>query len=138
VPNRLTHEAKYGDGRVEGPYPNGRDRLIVAMAKFGLESRDLPPTISFFKGVRVDADGTLRLDPCPGPADLHVELRAELDIFVSLANVPHALDRRDDYLCTPLRLTAWRGKPTALDDPIRTSTPEVHRAYLNTDDWLAR
>jgi uncharacterized protein len=136
VPNQATHEAKYGDGRAEGPYPNGRDRLVVALAKLGLERRDVPPTISFFKGVRVDADGNLHLDPCPGPSDRHVELRAELDVFVSLVNVPHVLDQRDGYLCTPLRLTAWRGEPTKPDDPIRHSTPEVERAYLNTDDWL--
>jgi urea carboxylase-associated protein 2 len=136
APNQLAHEGKYGDGRVEGPYPNGRDRLVVALAKFGLERRDLPPTISFFKGVRVEADGTLQLDPCPAPADRYVELRAELDLFVSLVNVPHVLDRRPDYQCTPLRITAWRGGPTPADDRIRTSTPEVERAYLNTDDWL--
>jgi urea carboxylase-associated protein 2 len=136
VSNQATHEAKYGDGRVEGPYPNGRDRLVVALAKFGLERRDVPPTISFFKGVRVDVDGKLHLDPCPGPSDRHVELRAELDVFVSLVNVPHVLDRREGYVCTPLRLTAWRAQPTDPDDPIRHSTPEVERAYLNTDDWL--
>jgi uncharacterized protein YcgI (DUF1989 family) len=136
VPNQASHEAKYGDGRVEGPYPNGRDRLIVALAKFGLEPCDVPPTISFFKGVRVGPDGNLHLDSCPGPSSRHVELRAELDVFLSLVNVPHVLDRRAGYVCTPLRVTAWRGKPTEKDDPIRTSTPEVARAYLNTDDWL--
>jgi urea carboxylase-associated protein 2 len=136
APNELAHEGKYPDGRVEGPCPNGRDRLVVALAKFGLDRRDLPPTISFFKGVRVTADGTLQLDPCPAPADRYVELRAELDLFISLVNVPHVLDRRQGYECTPLRITAWRGGPTPADDPIRTSTPEVERAYLNTDDWL--
>jgi hypothetical protein len=86
--------------------------------------------------VRVDADGSLRLDSPPAPAGTHVALRAELPVFVSVANVPHTLDTRPEYTCTPLRITAWRGSPTAADDPIRTSTPEIERAYLNTDDWL--
>jgi hypothetical protein len=136
APNRATHESKYGDGRVEGPYPSARDRLIVALAKYGLERRDLPPSISFFKGVRVDADGGLHLDPCPGMAGTYVELRAELDVIFSIANVPHVLDERTTYACTPLRITAWRGIPTDPDDPLRSTTPEVQRAYLNTDDWL--
>jgi uncharacterized protein len=136
APNRADHDAKYDDGRVEGPCPNARDRLIVALAKFGLGPRDLPPTISFFKGVRVDPDGALQLDDAPAPAATRVELRFELDTIVSVANVPHVLDTRDHYTCTPLRLTAWRGVPTRSDDPLRNATPETHRAYLNTDDWL--
>jgi urea carboxylase-associated protein 2 len=136
APNRVDHEHKYGDGRVEGAAPNARDRLLVALAKFGLEPRDLPPTISFFKGVRVDGDGTLRLDEGAAPVGGVVELKAELNLIVSIANVPHVLDTRPRYTCTPLRLTAWRAEPTGADDPLRTSTPEVRRAYLNTEDWV--
>ena len=136
APNRIDHDAKYGDGRVEGAAPNARDRLIVGLAKFGLEPRDLPPTISLFKGVRVDADGTLRLDDPPAAAGAFVELRAELNLIVTLANVPHVLDTRSAYVCTPLRVTAWRAQPAQSDDPLRSVTPESSRAYLNTDDWL--
>jgi hypothetical protein len=136
APNRADHDAKYGDGRVEGPFPNARDRLILALAKFGLERRDLPPTISFFKGVRVDSDGDLHLDDVPAVAGAFVQLRLELNAIVSVANVPHVLDTRERYTCTPLRLSAWRGEPTRSGDPLRESTPERHRAYLNTDDWL--
>jgi uncharacterized protein len=136
APNRADHDDKYGDGRVEGPFPSARDRLLVALAKFGLDRRDLSPTISFFKGVRVGSDGALHLDAVPAPAGEIVELRLELNLIVAVANVPHVLDARDRYTCTPLRLTAWRVEPTAADDPLRDSTPERHRAYLNTDDWL--
>jgi len=137
APTRSDHDRKYGGGRVEGPTPNARDRLVVAAAKFGLERRDVPPSISFFKGVRVDPDGTLRLDPGTASPGAVVELRAELDVIVALANVPHVLDARPGFVCTPLRLTAWSGRPTSADDPLRTGTPEIERAFLNTDDWLA-
>jgi uncharacterized protein len=136
APNRADHDAKYGDGRVEGPYPNARDRLVVALAKFGLGPRDLPPTISLFKGVRVAADGSLHLDEAPATAGCFVELRFELDTIVSVANVPHVLDDRERYTCTPLHLAAWQGAVTAAGDPRRHATPEARRAYLNTDDWL--
>jgi uncharacterized protein YcgI (DUF1989 family) len=110
---------------------------VVAAAKFGLERRDVPPSISFFKGVRVDRDGALHLDDGPAIAGAYVELRAELDVIVSVANVPHVLDRRADYAGTRLRLTAYHGAPTGPHDPLRLRAPEATRAYLNTDDWLA-
>ena len=128
APNRTDHDAKYGDGRVEGPFPNVRDRLILGLAKFGLDRRDLPPTVSFFKGVRVDEGGNLHLDDVPAVAGGFVQLRLELNVVVSVANVPHVLDARERYTCTPLRLTAWRGEPTRIDDPLRAATPERNRA----------
>jgi uncharacterized protein YcgI (DUF1989 family) len=134
APTRADHEAKYGDGRVEGPFPNGRDRLLVALAKFGLDRRDLPPSLALFKGVRVDPDGSLRLDRGSGTPGQHVHLQAELDVLVSVANVPHVLDDREKYVCTPLRLVAWRSqRSTGGRQPL---TPEIRRALLNTDDWL--
>jgi hypothetical protein len=135
APSRAAHVSKYADGSAEGPFPSARDRLVVALAKFGLERRDLPPSISLFKGVRVSADGSLQLDTAPASPGTFVELRAELAVFVSVANVPHVLDRRPDYVCTPLRLTAWQGPPVGAGDPFRTASPEAHRAYLNNDDW---
>ncbi len=127
---------RYGDGSVYGPSPSARDRLLLALAKHGLSRRDLPPTITLFKGVRVAADGALVFagDPAPGA---HVTLRAEMDLLVSVANCPHRLDAREAYSATPLRLTAWRGDPAAPDDPVRTGTPEVLRAFQNTEDLLA-
>jgi hypothetical protein len=135
APNRADHDVKYGNGSVEGPYPNARDRLLVALAKFGLGRRDLGPTISFFKGVRVGTDGGLLLDDAPAPPSTHVDLWAALDVYVSVANVPHVLDRRPDYRCTVLRILAWRGAPDPSEDHERPVDPEVRRAYENTADW---
>ena len=54
-----------------------------------------PTGVNLFKSVRVDDDGSLHLggEPRPGAA---VELRAELDVIVVVANVPHPLDDRPD------------------------------------------
>lgn len=134
APTRADHDAKYGDGRAEGPFPNARDRLIVALAKFGLDRRDLPPSLGLFKGVRVAPNGDLQLDAAPGAVGAYVDLRAELDVLVSVANVPHVLDRRAEYTCTALRLVAWRAPLPG--EAAAPSTPERERAMLNTDDWL--
>ena len=123
---------RYGEGAVDGPAPNGRDRFAVALLKHGLARRDVAPNINLFKGVRVQPDGALAFDGDPRPG-AHVTLRAELPLLVTIVAVAHPVDPRPTYTATPLRVTAWRGEPAAADDPIRTASPEAERAYLNTD-----
>jgi uncharacterized protein YcgI (DUF1989 family) len=65
-----------------------------------------------------------------------VDLRAELDVLVMIANVPHPLDERPTYSSSTVRVTAWRRPPAAVDDPVRSSSPERRRAFENTDDFL--
>ena len=111
-----------------------RDRFVVAAAKAGLDRRDIPPSMSFFKGVRVDPSGALMLDPPPSVAGAYVDLYAELDVHVAIVNAPHALDDRD-VDASPLRITAWNGRSRPAT--ARPDTPERERALLNTEDWLA-
>jgi urea carboxylase-associated protein 2 len=130
--------AKFGDARPEGPWPSGQSLFTLAAAKHGLTSRDLGPSISLFQGVRVDDDGTLSWQGSAG-AGTAVELVAELPLIVLIANVPHPLDPREEYVVGPLRVHAWRSAPTGPGDPAFTASPERIRAYLNTiDDAEAR
>ncbi len=131
---RAANEDRYGDGAAHGPSPAGRELLLLAAAKHDLAPRDVPPSVSFFKRIRVGPDGELRwtgscYDGC------HVELRAELPLVVLIANAPHPLDPRPDYTCTPLEVLAWRGRATSPADPLWSFSPELERAYLNTADY---
>jgi urea carboxylase-associated protein 2 len=136
--NARTNAEKYGEGRNSGPYPNGRDRLLLGAAKFGLGRRDVHPCVNLFKGTRIEHDGAIT--PLIGPytPGRQVILRAEMEVIVVLANVPHVLDPRIEYSVTPLRASAWRGPPTNADDPVRNATPEGHRAFLNSEDYCHR
>jgi uncharacterized protein len=125
---------RYGDGRPEGPSPSGRALLLKAAAKHGLDGRDLPPSVSFFQGVRVDADGAVVWRGSAG-AGAAVELLAELPLVVLVANVPHPRDPRPRYTVGPLRVHAWRDRPTGGDDARFAASPELTRAYLNTIDY---
>ena len=131
---------KYGNGDNHGPFPNARDRFKLALAKHGLGRRDIGPCISFFKGVKVEADGDLRFvgsaPPGPDAQNHFIELRAEMRVLVVLANAPHVLDPRTEYAVGPVRLLAWRGPVTAVDDPIRVSSPERQRAFESTEEHL--
>jgi urea carboxylase-associated protein 2 len=130
------NRARYGSGDNFGSAPNGRDRFVLALAKHGLGRRDLPQNVNLFKGVRVEEDGSLAFLGDRSAPGAFVELRAELDVLISVVNVPHVLDPRPDYTATPLRCTAWAGPPTASDDRWRTATPESVRAFQNTEDEL--
>ena len=118
--------------------PNARDRLLLGAAKFGLGRKDVHPCINWFKGVRVGRDGTISVQLGPFAPGRSVLLRAEMNVVVVLANCPHALDRREGYLATPVRISAWRGAITPLDDPIRNATPEAFRAFLNVEEYFCR
>ena len=127
---------RYGDGTPQSPSPAGRELFKLAAAKNGLEPRDLPPSLSFFQGVRIREDGTLDFTGSAG-LGTHVTLRAEQDVTVLIANVPHPADPRPDYVSTPLEVLAWRAEPTRPGDPLWDATPEGRRAFLNTADFLA-
>lgn len=132
--NRAANEARYGDGSPQGPAPAGRELQILAAAKHGLSPRDVPPSISFFQGVRVDPEGRLSFQGSAG-AGRSVRLRLELPAIVILANAPHPLDPRESYTATALEVLAWRGEPASPSDPLWSSTPELERAFLNTADY---
>ncbi|TCU58922.1 hypothetical protein EDF58_103458 [Novosphingobium sp. PhB57] len=136
--NAATNAAKYGDGRNSGDYPNGRDRFLLGAAKHGLGRRDVHPCVTLFKGARIEADGGITPDVGPFAPDRSLVLRAEMDVIVVIANVPHVLDPRTSWSVTPLRASAWRGAVTGEDDPLRTASPEGLRAFRNVEDYFRR
>lgn len=136
--NAATNARKYGEGRNSGPFPNGRDRLLLGAAKHGLSRRDVHPSITLFKGTRIEVDGTITPIIGPFAPGRSVLLRCEMEVIVVIANCPHVLDPRPQWHSTPLRVTAWRGPITSEDDPLRSATPEGLRAFLNTEDYCRR
>ncbi|MET0421494.1 MAG: urea amidolyase associated protein UAAP1 [Acidimicrobiia bacterium] len=132
----VRNEARYGTGSVHGEHPNARDRFAVALAKHGLDRRDIVPNVNFFKSVVVEPDGSLRFVGDASHAGAYVELRAELPVLVVVANTPHVLDPRDTYSVTPLRVSAWSDAATDRSDPAWSATPEGERAFLQTEESL--
>ncbi|MFC6594654.1 urea amidolyase associated protein UAAP1 [Kitasatospora paranensis] len=123
--------ARYGDGSPQGPFPAGRELLLLAAAKHGLGPRDLPAAVSLFHGIAVDGDGALHSTGSAGPGTA-VTLRLEQAVTLLLANTAHPLDPRPAYRCTPLEVLAVPGEVTGPGDPHWDATPERHRAHLNT------
>lgn len=131
---------RYGAAAPESDSPAGRELFTVAALKHGLDARDLPPSISFFKGVRVEDDGTFRWLGSTGPGAA-VDLLLHVDAIVLLANTAHPLDPRPTFTCSPLLVHAWSA-PGELDrlaagDLVGPLGPEHRQAIANTDADLA-
>ena len=139
---RSGNEAKYGAGAPESASPAGRELFTLGALKHGLGQRDLPPSVSFFKGVRVAPDGSVQWQGTAGPGTT-VDLLLHVDAIVLLANTAHPLDPRAEFTCSPLQVHAW---PAAAEldalvagDLIGPLGPEHRQAVANTDaDLLAR
>ncbi|MEU9856269.1 urea amidolyase associated protein UAAP1 [Streptomyces sp. NPDC047974] len=131
----VRNTARYGDGTPQSASPAGRELFKLAALKNGLAPRDLPPSVSFFQGVRIAEDGTTEFTGSAGPGRT-VTLRAEQDVTVLLANTAHPLDPRPEYTCGNLLVLAYRARPTAPGDPLWEATPEGRRAFLNTAEHL--
>src|SRR5690606_18627268 len=120
------HDALCGTTRA------GRLLLERAGAKYGLEPRDIGPTLSLFRGVRVGGDGGLVTHGSAGPG-AHVELLIHLPVTVLVVDSPHPLD---DTPVTELDVVAWPGAP--LDSTTVNTDPEYLRAVQNTEQaWSA-
>ncbi|MDO0977874.1 urea amidolyase associated protein UAAP1 [Mycolicibacterium frederiksbergense] len=126
---------RYGAAAPESASPAGRELFTLAALKHGLDRRDLPPSVSFFQGVRVQADGTFDWVGSAG-AGTSVELLLHVDAIVLVANTAHPLDPRPEFTCSPLLIHAWPA-PADLDrltdgDLVGPLGPEHRQAIANT------
>ncbi|WP_226363219.1 urea amidolyase associated protein UAAP1 [Pseudonocardia sp. ICBG1142] len=139
---RAGNETRYGAGAPESDSPAGRELLKLGALKHGLGVRDLPPSVSFFQGVRVEGDGTLQWIGSAGAGTV-VDLLLHVDVIVLIANTAHPLDPRPAFTCSALEIRAWPAPNElarlAAGDLIGSLGPEHRQAVANTDaDLLGR
>lgn len=117
-----------------GPTATGRNLLLLGALKHGLGVRDVAPSVSLFRGVRVDAtSGALDFTGASG-SGAAVELLIHLPVVLVLVNAAHPLD--PDPVLADLDVLAWKaGDELAV--PVNHD-PEYLRALFNTEAaWLA-
>lgn len=128
---------RYGERRYQehrnAMYRNGRDGLLVEMAKHGLGPVDLVANVNFFSKVVIEADGKLRFVPGHARAGASVDLRFEMDTLVVLSAAPHPLDPSPVYAPADIKLSAYDADPAGVDDPCRASCEQNARAFTNTE-----
>lgn len=110
----------------------GRAQMLLGVHKHGMDVRDVAPSLSFFKGVRVADDGGLSFTGSAG-AGKSVDLLIHLPVVAVLANAAHPLD--PSAAVTDLDVLAWRAG-SELTEPVNTE-PEYLRALFNTESTWA-
>jgi urea carboxylase-associated protein 2 len=116
---------------------NSHDNFLAAAAKIGLSLRDIPPCVTFFAPVSVDAMGRFVWNAARKRAGDFVDLRAEMNLVLVLSNCAHPLDPARPAVKTSITLVRHLVPPAAADDPCRATSPEVARAFEFTDRLYA-
>jgi uncharacterized protein len=133
-------ESKYGRKRYQEArndfHRNARDTFLVELGKHGLGKQDLAPNVNFFSKVTTDPDGRFSFATAHSRPGAYVELRAEMNVLVVLAAVPHPLDPAKTYAPRPVELMVQRGGPPGEDDACRISRAETRRAFENTERYF--
>ncbi|MDQ1485358.1 MAG: uncharacterized protein QOJ62_1051, partial [Actinomycetota bacterium] len=106
----------------------GRAQMLLGVHKHGMDVRDVAPSASFFKGVRVTDDGGLTYVGSAG-AGTSVDLLVHLPVVVVLVNAAHPLDPSPDV--TDLDVLAWPAGDELIE-PVNAE-PEYLRALFNTE-----
>ncbi|MCV7214335.1 DUF1989 domain-containing protein [Mycobacterium crocinum] len=111
----------------------GQSMMLLAAIKHGMDIRDVAPSATLFKGVRVEDSGALTFTGSAGPGAA-VELLIHLPVVVAVVNTAHPLDPQPAV--TGLDIVAWRADEE-LTTPVNTD-PEYLRALFNTEStWAA-
>jgi uncharacterized protein len=116
---------------------NTQDNFLSAAAKVGLGLRDIPPCVTFFAPVSVDEKGRFLWNSSRKRAGDFVDLRAEMNLVLVLSNCAHPLDPARPAAAEAITLIRHRALSPAPEDPCRTTSPEIVRAFEFTDRLFA-
>jgi uncharacterized protein len=116
---------------------NTQENFLAAAMKAGLGLRDIPPCATFFAPVSLDAEGRFLWNAGRKRPGNFVDLRAEMNVVLVVSNCPHPLDPARPPASGPVTLIRHRAPSPAPDDPCRTTSPEIVRAFEFTDRLYA-
>lgn len=131
--------AKYGKATFQTHrnemFRNGKDGLLIELAKHGLGKRDLTPTVNFFSKVVPDDAGNLSFVQNHSQAGNSVDIRFDMNVLVVLSTAPHPLDNKKNYAPASVKLSAWHAGLAGADDACRNSCVQNRRAFINTERY---
>ena len=116
-------------------YRNGRDGLLIELAKYGLGKRDLVASVNFFSKVQANETGDLSFVPGHSKAGNFVDVRFDMNVLLVLSAAPHPLDTGSEYKPAAVKLTAWQSGLAARDDVCRNSCQQNGRGFINTERY---
>ncbi len=131
--------AQYGESSYQTHrnemYRNGKDGLLVELAKHGLGKRDLTATANFFSKVVPDANGNISFVANNSKAESAVDIRFDMNVLLVLSAAPHPLDAKTVYAPAAVKLSAYHAGDVARDDICRNSCLQNGRGFVNTERY---
>jgi len=132
-------EAKYGESNYQmhrnNMFRNGKDGLLIELAKYGLGKRDLMASVNFFSKVMPDEDGNLSFVSGHSQAGNFVDVRFDMNVLLVLSTAPHPLDTKTTYQPASIKLRARPAAPMLRDDICRNLCEQNARGFINTERY---
>jgi uncharacterized protein len=132
-------EAKYGKTTFQthrnAMYRNGKDGMLVELAKYGLGKRDLTASVNFFSKVTPDKLGNLSFLQDHSQAGNFVDVRFDMNVLLILSAAPHPLDNKTTYQPAAVKLSAWHSGVAEADDVCRNNCEQNGRGFINTERY---
>ncbi len=132
-------EAKYGKATFQthrnAMYRNGKDGMLVELAKYGLGRRDLGASVNFFSRVTPDEAGNLHFVQGDSQPDSYVDVRFDMNVLLVVSSAPHPLDTTTQYKPAAVKLSAWHAGLAGADDVCRNHCEQNKRGFINTERY---
>ncbi|MFM9834843.1 MAG: urea amidolyase associated protein UAAP1 [Methylophilaceae bacterium] len=132
-------EAKYGKATYQthrnAMYRNGKDGLLVELAKYGMGKRDLVANVNFFSKVVPDEVGNLSFVAGNSKAGSFVDVRFDMNVLLLLSSAPHPFDSKITYQPAVVKLSAWHAGLAEADDACRNTCTQNGRGFENTERY---
>jgi uncharacterized protein len=116
-------------------YRNGKDGLLIELAKYGLGKRDLTASVNFFSKVTPDEAGNLSFVQNHSKAGSSVDIRFDMSVLFVVSTAPHPLDPKSVYAPAAVKLSAYHAGLAARDDICRNSCLQNGRGFVNTERY---
>ena len=137
VQDAAMSEAKYGKAVFQTHrntmHRNGKDGLLVELAKYGLGKRDLVANVNFFSKVSPDSVGNMHFVPNFSKAGAYVDVRFDMNTLLVLSAAPHPLNPDTHYKPAAVKISASHAGLAAADDLCRNACAQNQRGFINTE-----
>lgn len=116
-------------------YRNGKDGLLIELAKYGMGKRDLVANVNFFSKVIPDEAGNLHFVNAHSKAGHYVDVRFDMNVLLIVSAAPHPLNPSISYQPASVKLSAWHAGLAGTDDICRKHCEQNSRGFVNTERY---
>jgi urea carboxylase-associated protein 2 len=132
-------EAKYGQATFQthrnAMHRNGKDGMLVELAKYGLGKRDLVANVNFFSKVIPDEAGNLSFVQEHSKVGSYVDVRFDMNVLLVLSAAPHPLEPKKTYQPVDVKISAWHLGQATAEDVCRNHCAQNGRGFVNTERY---